>query len=144
MGSDDPPSRGPIRVRLRRLDPRSDHGLSSGLERGCTDMFTAAQLAQDGGPAPTQTIRGLTDANGLAFDASGNAWVARKGGISMLTPAQLTAGPSANPLAWASTSARTWPSTTLVDCSSRAAAATTCSGSARIRSPRADHRRHRP
>jgi uncharacterized protein (DUF2141 family) len=69
-------------------------------------MFTPAQLATDGSPAPTVTIRSdknapggsLSGPRGLAFDAGGNLWVTvSPDRLVKFTPAQLAVSGSPAP-----------------------------------------------
>lgn len=68
-------------------------------------MYTPAQLAASGSPEPTVVLtasgkRTLSSPRGLAFDASGNLWVAnRYGPIAMFTPEQLKGSGSPEPAA---------------------------------------------
>lgn len=68
-------------------------------------MYTPAQLAASGSPEPTVVLttsgkRTLSSPRGLAFDATGNLWVAnRYGPVAKFTPAQLKRSGSPEPAA---------------------------------------------
>jgi streptogramin lyase len=63
--------------------------------------FAPAQLLGSGSPAPsaiiTPTFTKLRQPIGLAFDSSGQLWVANTNGVTMLTPAQLSTTGSPDP-----------------------------------------------
>jgi sugar lactone lactonase YvrE len=58
------------------------------------DMYTPAQLAAGGDPAPARTLTATVDsfATGLRFDASGNLWLMSQQTLQAFTPTQLAAG----------------------------------------------------
>jgi sugar lactone lactonase YvrE len=64
--------------------------------------YTPAQLLTTGSPAPSVIITPpaakISSPIGLAFDSSGQLWVANANGVAMLTPAQLSTTGSPDPL----------------------------------------------
>lgn len=67
-------------------------------------MYTPAQLASSGGPEPAVVVtpsgkRALSSPSGLAFDATGDLWIADRGVVVKLTPEQLAASGSPEPAA---------------------------------------------
>ncbi|HMF43287.1 MAG TPA: hypothetical protein VKQ32_21595 [Polyangia bacterium] len=57
---------------------------TSGSRRGQVVMFTPDQIAASGSPTPTITRNGLNGPQGLAFDATGNLWVAAKDDLAVV------------------------------------------------------------
>jgi sugar lactone lactonase YvrE len=100
----------PKRPRLRNpcglaFDARQNLWVSNTDGGDSVVMYTPAQLAESGSPEPTVVLttsgkRTLSSPRGLAFDASGNLWVAtRYGPIAKFTPEQLKGSGSPEPAA---------------------------------------------
>lgn len=69
-----------------------------GTQQGKILMFTPAQQAASGTPAPSVEINsGSTDLNGMAFDTDGNLWVSAASSLRRFDAAQLTTSGSPTP-----------------------------------------------